>query len=317
MDKPFYAAIRKGLTALLIGTAINCYTPTREQEPQEITQISIKNSILSSYLSQGMKLEEHLIIDQEGNYVSARALLEKSIAGEKAKAYAEELAENAYTLKKEGGYKTTEDKIKLAKDTIDAAREYIQTEAHGQGNYTLKYEYNKDKEKLKRFIIEEELSEANKQKLWFYINTTTFSNGDSVQTFDEFLEPKDGLKLAGDCDDFSMALTTIYHGLKDYAEANRGRDEFFDALAEGLDSYRIFSVGIDNHVLNLSVTYSDNPNFEITMEAIEPQYKNKKITLEIINGYAYTQEDDTKKGLIISPVLRIFNRDFSAVTRKD
>ncbi|MFH0752388.1 MAG: hypothetical protein V1914_02195 [archaeon] len=321
--------IYKGLTCTIVGlTSFYCQSnPTPEEiQKTRLEQLSNKNKAVFSYFKEGMNLEEYFVEDQEGKKVNVKLLLEESVAGEEAQKYVEKLAEEAYIFNNKKDYKTLESKIALAESIISTARGYIQIqEFGGAGNYTPGYEYNEERERLKKQLIEStDIPEELKQEQWQYLINTKFAYSDSRQTFDEFVKPKDGRILAGDCDDFSIALTTVYHGLKGYAETNKNRDEFFEALTEGLDHYQIFSVRIkDNiqylgatvyidHALNISITFGKTP----LLEVIEPQIKNKKMQIEIIDGKPYIRETDTYDSFLIK-VAYLYNRDFSAEAKKE
>lgn len=278
-----------------------------------LERLSNEDQKIFSYLKDSMTLEDYDVYDQDGKKIEARELLSRSIGGEAARNYAKNLAEAA-RMKSKGRYKTLESKINLAKEVVDSARKQIQrADRGGKGYYSHGYEYSKERDNLLEQLIASKMVDDEKNMLLNIIRDSEFFGADSTQTFDEFYKEKDGRTFAGDCDDFSMALTTVYNGLKEYAESNKDKDNFYQALSEGLTNYRIVSIGIIGHALNMSITLRDKPYFQI----IEPQGIESKMDLEITKNGAYVKELNSDKTWTINKIMYLFNKDLSAKAKKE
>lgn len=308
-NKTFLERIKKlTIRGAILGAAVgalNLYlTPSTKQEieDQRIEALSETNKAYFKKINQGLEVTDHYATNQKGEETEIKELIRQSVKGEKAQDYAKGLAEGMYFLYRHQKHETLEQKIALAKETIASARGALQlTRNGGQGNYTLGYEYDQLKHSL---LKDEGLEEED------YEQEIAGRQIDSVQTFDEFFGPKDGKEFLGDCDDFAMALMTIYHALEDYTQRNE--NEFYKALAEGLKHYKITSVDIIGHALNMGVTLKDKPEFEI----IEPQNMNDKYQMILKNGRAfirYTSPDGKQSDSII---MGLYNREFSAKAHK-
>ena len=319
--------LTKSIAAICAKTAIAgtllgimCSTPqkaeyTTTEQPassmeSKIEQMTKENREIFSYLKDNLDIRDFYVSNQEGRRVATREILIKSMAGDEAKKYAKNLAETAHRKSKGKKYETLESKITLAKGIIDNARKQLQRiENGGKGNYTLTYEYSYERENMLREADSHIIDLEKNELIRNMIKNAKFEGADSVQTFDEFYKEKDGKARAGDCDDFSMALTTTYHALKEYSESKKDKDGFYKALAEGLDSYRIFSIGVIGHALNMSATLRDMPYFQI----IEPQNMKTKYDLNFKDGWAFIKELDSTES--VNKIVYIFNKDFSAYAK--
>lgn len=301
-----FQGITKGfLRGFLLGATMTLTAPciTQELTPQEkrMDKLSSENREYFRQLDKELQLDDFYVPNQEGENIEIKLLIKKSAAGPKAKAYAKDLARMMWILRNDEKYETLDQKIELAKETIEYARAEIQRKEHGGfATYTLGYEYDNEK----KVLLKDEAKRADYEKF------TKSRPINSTQTFDEFLGPKDGKEFMGDCDDFSMALTTIYHSLDDYVNESKEDDEFFQALAEGLKYYRITSIEVVRHAMNLGVSlHESGPSYEI----IEPQNVNADMNFMLKGGKPFItypeaggcQQADNK-------VLKIYNRDFSA-----
>ena len=286
----------------------------KEPDKNALEQLTNEDLEVFNHLKDSMQLEDHYIIDQDGKKIEVRELLDRSIAGEEARNYAKNLAETAHKKSKYEKYNTLESKIDLAKELIDSARKQIQRKnSGGKGYYTHGYEYSKERDSLLNQLDASKMVDNEKDILRSILRDSEFFEADSMQTFDEFYKEKDGREFAGDCDDFSMALTTVYHSLKEYAESNKDDDKFYHALAEGLTNYRIMTIGVIGHALNISVTLKDKLYFQV----IEPQETGSKLYFEITKKGAYIKELNKDKSWTIHKIRYLFNKDLSAKAKKE
>lgn len=284
----------------------------------KIGELADEDKEVFKYFQTGFGITIHYAVNQEGKHIKITSLLKESIKGKEAKKYAEELAKKSRIKNKGNEFKTLESKINLAKSLIDEVRTSLQE----RSTYSLAYEYQKGFSVDDLLAMEEEMNKTkctNDQEdclKYRQMLEDTLQVGDSVQTHDQFCELKNGKKCVGDCDDYSMSLITIYYAVKDYAEANKDRRRFYKSLAEGLDYYRIYSIAIPGHRLNLSATIKDELHFEV----IEPQNKSKKHDI-----YFRTVTDKEGNGIgrvfikykengkdVEEKIVRLFNRDFYA-----
>ncbi len=232
-------------------------------------------------------MRDYTITDQSGKRITAKQLIKTSLKGKKLQETAEEIAaktEARYPTARYPGYAknaTLENKIQLAKNAITLAREYLDVDM-GNAHYTLDYEYSpqkeQDREEISRLPLRQDIKEFLRYELEKRYSLKGF--GDSVQTFDEFYGPKDGKLLAGDCDDFSIALTSLYEGLLNHAKNNSDKGPFYQHLYEGLRHYKVLSMNISNHAMNIAITLTS----PVKLEAIEPQYRNRTFRIEKIGG---------------------------------
>lgn len=264
----------------LFQTGYNLAVNSPKQKKEGISQ---EDKTYFGYFSRTMALGNTYVTNQKEENIEIKALLEESINGHEAMRFAQNIVEDAYISYPERKYKTLESKIDLAKKVMKQARTELQlVTAGGKGNYTQKYEVGDSK--------------------------------DSRQTFDEFYGPKDGKEFTGDCDDFSIALTTTYHTIRDYAEDNKTKDPFFKALAEGLESYKIYSVLLLRHVVNIGMTIKDNKVAEV--EAIEPQIVNSKIKLKIRKKQILIEYYNEKSEKVTDRIWGLYGRGISAYPKR-
>ncbi len=300
-------ALRLSFLTAVAATGVYYLHPKRTVNPK-ITQLSADNQEIFNKFSESMKISDYQIENQSGVYQEVKQFLLESTDGKQAKIYAENIVEQMHRDVKDNTYETLESKIELAKGVILDARRFIQRkEQGGNATYTRGYEYSEKREGLKKDILAWDILEEEKSRLIATINDEEFESTNSYQKFDEFYSPKDGRILAGDCDDFSIALTTTYHAVKDYVNLKKGSKEFYTALAEGLNHYKIFSVEIDSHALNISATLTDKVEFE----AIEPQNISSKVFIDFVDGKANINDATSSKD-----IARIYNREFSAVKKE-
>lgn len=260
----------------LFQTGYNMAVNSPKQKKASISQ---EDKTYFGYFSRVLVIGDRYVTNQKEENIEIKDLIEQSINGPEAMKFAQNLVEDAYIFYPERKYNTLESKIELAKKVIKQARTELQlTTAGGKGNYTQKYEVGENK--------------------------------DSRQTFDEFYGPKDGKAFAGDCDDFSIALTTTYHTIRDYAEDNKARGPFFKALAEGLESYKIYSVSLLKHLVNVGMTIKNNKITEV--EAIEPQIANSKIKLKIKKKQILIDYYNEKNEKVTDRIWALYGRGISA-----
>ncbi len=278
--------------------------PQTPEEDQKVLGYLADNGFMSLYL---------YAHDSKGKLRNVKQILAQSANGETAKEYAASIADHFYEIYKDKKYATLDSKISMAKETIMMARTELQRkDAGGQGNYTLEYEYDFMKDEIKNNILKSTAPAETKKRELEALAYQESEQKDSVQTFDEFLGPKDERIFAGDCDDFATALTTTYYAISEYAEANKDK-EFYAALAEGLKHYRIYSMEIKNHGLNLAVTLDGKIEFEV----IEPQDTKIRHQLESRGGFLYIRDGQTSLSLKHYQITDIFNRDISATVKEE
>lgn len=270
-------------------------------EQQRTAQLKQENQEYFELFKDQLVIADFTITNQEGKEEEIKKFMQRSINGEEAKGFARGIANGAYALSKGKEYSTLEDKTKLAKEVMDTARSAIQMKEYGgQGNYTQDYEYAKEKKKLRKDLTEEEEKELADWTM------------DSRQTFDEHYGPKEGKEFAGDCDDFSTTLTTAYHAIRNYAEENKGKDEFYKALAEGLRHYRIVSVYIPEHAVNLALTRTADG--VIKAEAIEPSHMESKIKT-VLQDDKLKIKYPSNKSEKTAEIIKLFGKDISAYAK--
>ncbi len=310
-NKTFSKRLKKGiLNGLLLSATLSltapCITQEKTIQEKKLESLSRENRQYFRQLNKELQIEGFYVPNQKGKDIEIKELIRQSVTGPKARIYAKNLAEAMWVLNSEEKYETLEQKIALAKETMDEARAQLQLkEQGGLGSYTLGYEYDKEN----KILLKDEVKRSDYSKL---IGKRSIN---STQTFDEFQEPKNGKQFVGDCDDFSMALTTIYHALEDYANNNKKEDPFFDALAEGMRHYKITSIEITtigmktSHALNMGITLEeDGPKYEM----IEPQDTKAEYEFSFKGGKPFVTYMDGKCGQIDNEIIKIYNRDFSA-----
>lgn len=315
--------IRAVFLGAILGT-FGVYQITKNSpenyDKQNIEQLSEEDRGYFKIFEKQLRIRDLYETNQQGQSVESKELLEKSINEPEAKNFARELAEGRRMYNSMDEYQTLESRIELAKDVMYAARSIIQKKEYGGlGNYSLNYEYSEERDKmregLRQEILKSDEPRESKAQLLKSVETMEIEDrdADSRQTFDEFYGPKDGKQFAGDCDDFSTALTTIYHAVRDYAEQHKEEDKYFEALAEGLKHYRIVGARMQKHALNLGLTVHDNGYSEI--EVIEPQQIITRAEPFVVNDRVLIKYYNEKGEEVRDLIWRMYDRNFSAYAK--
>ncbi|MEA3378506.1 MAG: hypothetical protein U9Q69_02590 [Nanoarchaeota archaeon] len=203
--------------------------------------------------------------DTSKNKFTAKAFMKRSIDSVIAKRYVrkglEKILKNYKTGKIKKGH------LNLAKSAINYFRKDISTDA-GKGKYSLSTEGYK----THNFN-----SSINKMSVAFQ------TIGDSRQTLSEFLTKHKPYYL-GDCDDFAIALTSIYEIMRNISQNKKGK--FWENLSLELKRMQIaYTVEANSrfaHAINLLIIY--NKDFtKAIVKPIEPQvYKRKNLEQEVL-----------------------------------
>ncbi len=244
----------KKLITIVAGLSFFCSASTATDDNYNIQNSENpfeRNNALADY---GFNEFQCNVFNEKSEIEALENFFIRSKQGNKAREYVENKLEEVKGL--DDGKLTG---LELATLAVDILRKDI-SRSHGNGLFTSKHEIPDYLEFMKKF------SDGWKKK---DPGAIVFSAvPDSTQTMDMFLSHP-SKKYEGDCDDFSSALLVSYELMKDMSSTRN--DSFHSRLSEGLKRHMLLGMTIQNHAMNVLLTYDEDYSSQ-KITPIEPQF---------------------------------------------
>lgn len=226
--------------------------------PQQTTRIKNDNFLPPLHPSyEGVNL---LTRDSKNRKVLATELVKRSTRDPKARKYVEKGLEKILLDHGEG--KIGDQSLALAKYTIRHFWRDISKDK-GKGNYSLRLE-GLQKQTYTSVTLPPEMK-----------TTITYLNrGDRRQTLGEFISHySKSRRFVGDCDDFAIALLSVYEIARDMSSQKIG--PFWKRLNKEFQHYQVAFAAQTRHAINFIMVYN-NDFSEGRVHPIEPQLFDRR-----------------------------------------